>query len=222
MAGNRNARKRSVTASNLCALVIAGTFLSACTVVSVADDKSARERHNENFNAAHYVSEIWTAKVAPAFGQGATEAAVLLPALQADFAAGAARFGRQAAIDAPWTFAMRGEGVVAGIDNASRAGTVTVNVQTSAGIIPVEVQSGPVVSGSALRDSQAYISFNDFNNQIAYAQVSTELNRRALANVAAAVGATRIGQKVIFAGAFTVGSAQDPVRMMPFSFRAAP
>lgn len=222
MAENVIANKRSVTAANLCALVVLCAVLSACTVVKIADDKSARERRNENFDAKQYVSEIWSSKITPAYGSAAADIAVVLPAMQSDFHETAAKFGRQAAIDAPWTFSVRGEGVVKAVNTASRMGTITVEVSTAAGSFPIDIQAGPVLSGSALRDSQAFISFNDFSNQIAYAQVSSEMNRQALEAVKAPLASLKVGDRIQFAGAFTVASSTAPIRIMPVAIRSMP
>ena len=47
------------------------------------------------------------------------------------------------------------------------------------------LQIGPVVRGTALRDATGHVSFNQFTNQLEYADVSKEMNSRA---IKAAVG----------------------------------
>ena len=40
-------------------------------------------------------------------------------------------------------------------------------------------RSGPVLKGTALRDSLEFVKFGDFVNQVAFAEVATALNERA-------------------------------------------
>ena len=105
-------------------------------------------------------------------------------------------YGRQAGEGSPWTFVAQADGTVTAVDRASRAGSVTLRIDTKAGPKEVLLQTGPVISGSAVRDSQAYITFNDFTNQIAYANVSREMNRKAMADTSGALSALKVGDKV--------------------------
>jgi predicted lipoprotein len=190
--------------------------LSACTVVTIADDRQARERQSEGFDAARYVNEIWPTKVAPAFAKAPSLGDVLAEASTGLDAAGR-QYGRQAGEGSPWTFTAQADGTVTAVDRASRAGSVTLRVDTKTGAKDIQLQTGPVVSGSAVRDSQAYITFNDFTNQIAYANVSREMNRKAMANTAGALAALKPGDRVHVAGAFAIARADQPVRMTPVS-----
>lgn len=193
--------------------------LSACTVLSIDEDRQARERQSESFDAAKYVNEIWPAKVAPAFGDKAPALAEVLAETANPDAAGK-QYGRRAGEGSPWTFTAQGDGVVTAVDRASRAGSITLRVDTKAGPKDIQLQTGPVVSGSAIRDSQAYITFNDFTNQIAYANVSREMNRKAMVDTAGALAALKPGDKVHVSGAFAVARADQPVRMIPVTVRA--
>lgn len=151
----------------------------------------------------------------PSFGASATPLSVLLPALRTNFSAAAARYGRQTGIDSPWTFIVQSDATVTAIDRHSRSGLITVAVPTPEGVQSVQLQAGPVLSGSAVRDSQPYISFNDFTNQIAYAKVSSQMNQRALVATAPQLARLRVGDHIHFAGAFTESDESDAVRIMP-------
>jgi predicted lipoprotein len=61
---------------------------------------------------------------------------------------------------------------------------------------------GPVVFGSAFRDSLPFVSFNDFVNQIDYAQVSRKLNDRAVAAARPGLDPAQAeGRTILFHGA---------------------
>ncbi len=199
------------------ALVALG--LSACTVVSIDEDRQARERQSEGFDAAKYVNEIWAGKVAPAFGDKAPGLGDVMAGAAANLDAAGKQYGRQAGEGSPWTFVAQGDGTVTAVDRTSKAGSVTLRIDTKAGPKEIQLQTGPVVSGSAVRDSQAYITFNDFTNQIAYANVSREMNRKAMAETSGALSALKVGDKVHVSGAFALAKADQPVRMIPVAVR---
>lgn len=195
--------------------------LSACTVVSIDEDRQARERQSDGFDAGKYVNEIWSAKVAPAFGDKAPALGDVMAEAATGLDAAGKHYGRQAGEGSPWTFVAQGDGTVTAVDRASRAGSVTLRIDTKAGPKEVQLQTGPVVSGSAVRDSQAYITFNDFTNQIAYANVSREMNRKAMADTSGALAALKVGDKVHVSGAFAIAKADQPVRIIPVAVRPA-
>jgi predicted lipoprotein len=207
--------------SALAALTVAVTGLSACTVVTMDDDRRARELRSDRFDAAQYVREIWPTKVQPEFSAAAPAFSDVLPAIDANLPAAGHRYGRQAEDGSPWTFIAQGDGVVTAIDRGSRAGTITLMVATSAGAKAVTVQVGPVIYGSAIRDSQPYIAFNDFTNQIAFANVSNEMNRAAMVGTSGQLARLQVGDKVHIAGAFSLDEAGAPVRMIPVVVRSA-
>ena len=62
------------------------------------------------------------------------------------------------------------------VDVKSRHGLMTVDIPTKSGPRQVDLQIGPVIFGTALRDSLPFIHFGDFVNQIQFAQVSRALN----------------------------------------------
>jgi predicted lipoprotein len=94
--------------------------------------------------------------------------------------------------------------VVTAVNTESRVGTLTVaSADTNPGE-NVTIQIGPVVLGTAVRDATGIVSFNQFTNQIDYADVSKEMNARAIHD---ALGGkdplTFNGKPIRFVGAFT-------------------
>ncbi|ESQ78914.1 hypothetical protein AEYBE204_10850 [Asticcacaulis sp. YBE204] len=184
--------------------------LQACTVVSIEEDRMARAQQSDSFDAKAFAEQVWTAKVLPATDGRAQPVDTLLTALKTDAATAEKSFGRQAGEGSPYTYAITGEGMVTAVDASGPAGTATVRV----GDTDVLIRTGPYVSGTTLRDSLAFISFNDFTNQLVYADVSKSLNDKALRANAAAIGALRVGQKVRFTGVFA-HAADAQVRLTP-------
>jgi predicted lipoprotein len=106
-------------------------------------------------------------------------------------------------------------GRVTAVNTESRAGTATIEVETAAGMKPVMLQIGPVVRGNAIRDSLPFVSFQDFTNQIEFAQAGRALTDRAMASIKPALAALKTGERLHFSGAMTLTKADDPVVITP-------
>jgi predicted lipoprotein len=78
---------------------------------------------------------------------------------------------------------VKGSGVVTSVDRASRVGLL--RVQVSGLTVPVALQVGPVIRGTAIRDASTFIQFSDFTNQSDYAAAANALNDYALRAVIA-------------------------------------
>ena len=153
--------------------------LGGCKIVANADLKAAKAKSTDEFNANAYVDKIWTSKVLPDFRSRAIEVDALLQQAAQDPDKAGQAHGHRAGDGNPWTFEIKGEGKITAIDAASRHAILTVEVQAAPGARKINLQVGPVVFGTALRDALSFIQFGDFVNQIQYAQVSRALNDRA-------------------------------------------
>ena len=76
----------------------------------------------------------------------------------------------------PWTFAVAIDGKIVAAETTSRAATISVDTGGD-GKIAAIVQIGPAMRGTALRDALDFVSFNDFKNQIDYAQFGKAFNQ---------------------------------------------
>lgn len=116
---------------------------------------------------------------------------------------------------------LKGEGVVMAVDTSSRVGVAQVDLDPQDGRADVDLQLGPVVTGSALRDALA-LRFADFDTQVDYANVGAALNRKALAGVPLLGEPSALkGRKITFAGA----GAKAPtgrVRLLPVQVALTP
>jgi len=150
--------------------------------------------------AAIFVDGFW-AKLVPLFGDKAQDVAKVLPEIRANPDGAGGKYGRREATN-PYNYMVKGTGKVTEINTTSVAGTAIVEIP---GLDEkVALQIGPVVRGTALRDATGLVSFNQFSNQLDYADVSKEMNTRALKTVLASVPAASLaGKSVTFFGAFT-------------------
>ncbi|ACX88406.1 DUF2291 family protein [Pectobacterium parmentieri] len=71
------------------------------------------------------------------------------------------------------------QGPIGGIDRESREGKLVLNVKGDT----VTLQLGPIVKGNAIRDAAGFIRFDDFKNQVQFAQLARALNSKAIASL---------------------------------------
>lgn len=91
-------------------------------------------------------------------------------------------------------------------------GQVNVVVDGMPGGIVVSVQTGPALTGTALRDVTGQTTFDMFENQIDYAQVGLSLNEPLKAGVLAENDlASMVGRRVTVVGAFAYS---DPAHIV--------
>lgn len=82
-------------------------------------------------------------------------------------------------------------------DGMERKLTVSVNGE------PVILQLGPIIKGNAVRDAAGFIRFEDFKNQVQFAQIAKAFNKQAISGLPA-LDQGWIGQPVEVLAAFTL------------------
>jgi predicted lipoprotein len=164
--------------------------------------------------ASKFVDPIWSSKVLPIFEEKAENIVQVVPEIRADPEAAGQKYGRREATN-PYNYMVKGTGKVTEIRSESQAGTAIMEIPGMNEKIALQI--GPVVRGTALRDATGLVSFNQFTNQLDYADVSKEMNGRALkAAFANAEPASLAGKTVTFFGAFTFDPhSKSPILVTP-------
>ncbi len=188
--------------------------LSACapwTVRPIQDGDSSKgsSESAQTASPAAYVNSIWDSKLVPVILKSAPDARALLDALAASPDAAAQKYGHREG-SGEWYFTVKGTGRALKADTTSRNGLLLVDIAPFDGKADVSIQIGPVIRGSALRDATGIIRFNDFTNQIAFADANNAINDRALKSVAGIEPKRAAGHTVEFAGAFGAGGTGGP------------
>jgi len=174
------------------------------------------------FDAPSWVSQVWAPKVLPHFEKDAVDLGKVLDALQRSLDEAGNQYGRRADTEgSPWNFTVRGAGKVVSVNTESRAGTAVVTVDTASGPQEVTLQLGPVVRGTAVRDSLPFFSFGAVTNQIEFAQAARALNDRAVGGIRQAVPAIQPGVRVEFLGAMNVRPSEPGWLVTPVSLAPA-
>lgn len=156
------------------------------------------DRQSGPFNAERYVDSIWSSKVLPA----AAQAADLAPT----------------APTAPTL--VKGEGKVLRVDTTSRSGLIFLDLAPYDGRADAQLQIGPVIRGTALRDALPFIQFSQFTNQLEFARVGNALNDRVVRTVLAGLSTEGLAGRVVsFTGAAAGGA---PLEIVPISLVVKP
>ena len=178
------------------ALVVVAAAIASTKVLSIGEAAEASQAGA--FEPADYAAEHFDADIVPAITEDATELSALLD----DLAAGAdeADFGHSAGSSSAYSFPVTFTGV-AGAPNGS---ILPVTVEGLPEGVVVQVQIGPAINGTAIRDATGTVNFNDFTNQLEFQEVATELNTLVKDQVLADVDpATLEGKTITVTGAFT-------------------
>jgi predicted lipoprotein len=215
------------TGALLVALALLSVWLSGCVIATVRtleEDQGLKA----GFSPEAYVEEIWESRVLPTYREQAQELTDLLAQLSADEQGTIARFGHRSGTG-PYSFMVRGEGVIAAIDTSSRSGIASVDLNPPDGTPDLTLTIGPLIKISqraGVRDAVGFIQYGNFTNQQEFAGVANAMGERIVQHIAAALGvespdaisgidpAQYVGKPVRFIGAFTLES-RDNIVVVP-------
>lgn len=194
-------------------LVLIGLLLTGCsfaTVRTIEEDRIAKE----GFSATGYVAGVWESEFLPVLQDEATEITDLLEQIDDDEDAAIEQFGNRTSTG-PYSFMARGEAQLIGVDRESRVGLAALDLSPYDGEVDIFLAIGPVLRGNALRDAAGIFEFNDFTNQVEFAQVSDALKERADEEVLQQTDIdSLVGETIRFLGAFTLDD-RDEIVIMP-------
>ncbi|MDX7952380.1 DUF2291 domain-containing protein [Lichenihabitans sp. Uapishka_5] len=211
-----------VVCLGLAAVLLLGGCKIEKTVVSNAGQSATSVFINDSsFDPDAMVASDWDAKVLPDLRAKAGAYDAVATAIAADPDAAGARFGyREKQGGSPWIYAATVTGTVVAANTESRA--ATIDVKTDGGRT-VQLQIGPVVRGTAIRDSLASRPFGSFKNQVDYAQFGKALNAKANATALAKLPRDKLlGARVEALGVFSAPAGGAPPLVTPVSITAEP
>jgi predicted lipoprotein len=191
-------------------------MLSACklyTVVklnpNVSNQDSGFSSENNNFDGDKYVNSVWDSKALPYVSKKAADITQVLNAIKQNLDGAGKQFGiRDNSEGSSWNFLVKGRGKIIATDTTSRAGTADIDLPPYDGKKDLVLQIGPVIQGSSVRDSLGFISFDNFENQIEYAQLGDAFNKKVYQQVLSKIKFAALkGKEIQFSGAFTMDSS---------------
>ena len=149
-------------------IAVAIAAVMSTKFISVGDVQAAAE--GQQFDPTAYANERFESEIVPQIEEEAVDLSTLL----GDLAGGAdeAEFGNTPGAGSSYSFPVEFT-AVAGQPNGS---ILPVTVEGVPAEVAVQVQIGPAINGTALRDVTGTVSFNEFTNQLEFQEVATELN----------------------------------------------
>jgi predicted lipoprotein len=204
-------------------LVVAmGSSLVACKIErkQVKDHSASSEQSVKGYDPHAEVETLWSSKAVPAIEAMAGNFPELLSAMKTNLDAAGAKHGhREQAEGAPWYFATKVRGTIVQTDTELSAGTADVDVDGD-GKADVQLQIGPVVKGTAIRDILPFLSFSNYPSQIEFAQLANALNDRAYASALKQVDREKLkGRQVDVVGVFVANDVSALPVMTVISFK---
>jgi predicted lipoprotein len=198
VATSQPARTRRISPRLVGAIVCALVLVALALDTTTRSDKAPRVTGRVAFDPAAYGSKTYP-KVVSEVEKRAIPVTDLVPALEKDADAAGEQHGvRQGS--SPYNFAVTGEGVAGNAEG----GLLPVKVKGLEDA-NVALQIGPALNGTALRDVVGFITFNQFINQVDYADAATALNNQVKAKVLKGIDPASLeGKTVRFTGAFTL------------------
>lgn len=170
---------------------------------------------------AALVETTFDAKLVPALNEKAVDLATLRGTVKSGLdKAGETQGVKVGGAGGGWNFAVKGSGVIVDENRASKAAVAEIDLDGD-GAADATLQLGPVIKGSALRDTTNLYDFSTFRDQIEYAKLGRALNDKAVSKLPAADVALK-GKRVNFLGAVVLRSASEKPLVMPVSIEVAP
>ena len=196
----------------IAALVAAA--LPGCKIIKTptAEEKAAAAAKTA-FDPNAKVEAIWQSQAVPYYQKRAGELKDVVAAVAAGPDQAGEKYGNpRKQASAPWTYAVKFTGKVVAADTQSRAATLDVDADGD-GKADAKVQIGPALRGTALRDTLDFVNFNEFKNQIEWAQFGKAFNEKANAAFLAAMPRDGlVGKTVTVIGAYPLpGEGQPPL-----------
>ena len=109
---------------------------------------------------------------------------------------------------------IKGNGEVTSLNTASRVGTISIKLEKSYDS-EIYITLGPVIKKDSIRDAVKFIKFNDFVNQLDFADVSRIIKVRVLNEIIGPLNLKEItGKKINFEGAITF-DRKDKIYITP-------
>lgn len=163
-------------------------FLGICLIFGckiVKHDSQSRNKDksidiffsDSGFDPDAYVESIWEEQVIPYISNKAINISDLLNELKSSREATSKKYGYRVGDEGSfYNFSIKGRVKILRVNLESRNGLAYADVAPYDEQEDLVIQIGPVLKGSAIRDSLDFISLNSFENQVEYAKLASSLN----------------------------------------------
>jgi len=185
------------------------SFFFASVIRTVEEDELIKK----GFDAKAYVENIWKSKIIPTVSNEAKDITFILDELFKNKEIAEEKYGGRSGTGS-YSFMIKGNGEVTSLNTASRVGTISIKLEKSYDS-EIYITLGPVIKKDSIRDAVKFIKFNDFVNQLDFADVSRIIKVRVLNEIIGPLNLKEItGKKINFEGAITF-DRKDKIYITP-------
>ena len=185
------------------------SFFYASVIRTVEEDELVKK----GFDAKAYVENIWKSKIIPTISQDAQDITFILDELFKNKEVTEEKYGDRSGTGS-YSFMIKGKGEVTSLNTASRVGTLSIKLEKKYDS-EIFITLGPVIKKDSIRDAVKFIQFNDFVNQLDFADVSRIIKTRVLNEIIGPLNLKEIvGKKINFEGAITF-DRKDKIYITP-------
>ena len=167
----------------------------------------------KGFDPKLYVEKIWNSKIIPTIHKDGEDIVFILDSLFESKEVTEEKYGNRSGTGS-YSFMVKGNGIVEALNSESRVGTLSVKLEKTYDA-EIFITIGPVIKKDSVRDAVKFIQFNDFVNQLDFADVSRIIKTRVLNEIIGPLNLKGIvGKKIIFEGAITF-NRKDKIYITP-------
>ena len=195
----------------LVVIVVAGFNVKVVSLDDVAAENAARQ-----FDPVAFVDENYDSVIVPYITDNAVDLATLVAAL--DDGADESEYGNTSGASSAYAFPVTFTAVAGDL----KAPILPVTVEGLPDGVTVQIQVGPAVSGTALRDVTGEVDFNDFSNQLEYQTAANELNNRVKTTVLEGFDAAGAKGKTITVTGAYLRVNPNLISVVPISIEVTP
>jgi predicted lipoprotein len=198
--------------------------LSSCKLIKTSELKKEAAETGQAGDAdriATLINDTFEAKLVPLLTEKSIDLQRLKTAMSANLDDAGKKYGlRIGGSGGSWNFAVKGSAKILEIDRHSKAGIAKLDIDAD-GKPDAELQVGPVVRGTALRDIAPFYDFSAFRDQIEFAKLGRALNDTAMKRLPENFDSLS-GKTINFLGAVSIRSASDLPMIVPVTVDVAP
>ena len=174
------------------------SLMFSSVIRTIAEDELIKK----GFDPKSYVDNIWQSKIIPTIKNDSEELTFILDELFKNKEIAEEKYGYRSGTGS-YSFMVKGEAEVISLNDSSRVGSLTIKLNKDYNS-EILITIGPVIKKDSIRDSVRFIKFNDFVNQLDFADVSRVIKRKVLNEIIGPLNLKDIvGKKLFFYGAIT-------------------
>jgi len=185
------------------------SFFYASVIRTVEEDELIKK----GFDAKAYVENIWKSKIIPTISEEAEDITFILDELFKNKEVTEEKYGGRSGTGS-YSFMVKGKAEITSLNTASRVGTLSIKLEKKYDS-EIFITLGPVIKKDSIRDAVKFIKFNDFVNQLDFADVSRIIKARVLNEIIGPLKLKEItGKNINFEGAITF-DRKDKIYITP-------